>query len=528
MRPPSWHSSIQMLAAFLGVCISLTSGCAARVCADETGARAGGVRPPWITSAAVRPDGGAVAVIVAKAVQSSGSERHGSNVPSPPGRYSRTLWVVDRLSGATRKLVTGIAPMTGVSWRKTGDQVVFADQYWEVVIADAATGAAVKTIPPDPERSMYMWPAWSPNGTAIAFQANLFDDDETRRALMVTSPGDSPQVVSDDLAEPLGWCWSPDSARLLYVPGGRGSRYRHNMGQALVPPWQGSTEVLRWSPDGNWLAAIVTPTDALAFSLVVADRSLRSVVFSLPTTSRALAWSPDSRVLLVSGKGQDGSAGWPVAVYPADWRTVQLSGEGLRGAVPVGWAGDTALLLNADRSELLGATEGGVVRQVADIGVDGVVHGAPTRSGEEAHPDSQALLGQLLEHRALSLPELEKAVGISLPRGTQLLNAQRIAWQEDTIYAKLRMNEAAKDKLVASPRFTRFSDDYRHEVSSGLGWPGVSWMSWWDPDTVHHFLASEGTIQTGAGPKETRVLISYDSAQEQVYIVYIYWVHLRH
>ena len=148
---------------------------------------------------------------------------------------------------------------------------------------------------------------------------------------------------------------------------------------------------------------------------------------------------------------------------------------------------------------------------------------------DKSSTQHQDLLERVLEHHSLSLAEVEKLTRIEFPKGTRLLNAERVVWQEEVLYVKLQMSEVAKEQFLNSPRFAgKFSDTDTRGVRNNLGWP-VRWLSWWNPNAVESFLAAEDTVSMAAdGSEVTKVLISYDSARKGTYLVYLYWVHLRH
>jgi hypothetical protein len=132
----------------------------------------------------------------------------------------------------------------------------------------------------------------------------------------------------------------------------------------FVPDWREETEVLKWSPDGAFLACVRARTGDLDFSLVILDRALKKRVFesAFPLSSRSVVWAPDSRTVLVTAAGERNSAATVRAVDLPSGRVRVLGQPTLADASPQGWTTGThgenrILYLDRDRTTLL-ETEG--------------------------------------------------------------------------------------------------------------------------------------------------------------------------
>jgi dipeptidyl aminopeptidase/acylaminoacyl peptidase len=154
-----------------------------------------------------------------------------------------------------------------------------------VSLRDLRTGETT-LISPIGERVSHLAPAWSPDGVHVAFFSRSFDDADWRIITIVRTPG-----------------YSPVPPRRLEVGG------------ALNP------RALAWSPEGDLIAfARVTGTYLDEIWTVRPDGSeLHRVTDQADASSGRLAFSPDGRLILFSGRNPDG--GVDLQVVPADGRS---------------------------------------------------------------------------------------------------------------------------------------------------------------------------------------------------------------
>lgn len=110
-------------------------------------------------------------------------------------------------------------------------------------------------------------PAWSPDGTTVAFLASPTSIGVRGRArlkepwnLYLMAPGGAPTAVVERLTGPTGPIWSPDSRSLAFsaeVPPGEPGAFVFSVGdrrQRRVA--RGQVSPASWSPDGTRLVAI--------------------------------------------------------------------------------------------------------------------------------------------------------------------------------------------------------------------------------------------------------------------------------
>ena len=164
--------------------------------------------------------------------------------------------VVSRPDGSGRRRLSetsfGVAP----AWSPDGRRLAFPRSDGLYVVA--ADGSGLRRLTPAPGWS----PAWSPDGELIAFVGGPFDATQIRA---VRPDGSGERVLSER------------------VPGGH----------------QGPV----WSPDGQSLAFLTNLEDR-SWRVTITTRDGEPVAQFPPTYSLpSLAWSPDSRRLLMSSLG---------------------------------------------------------------------------------------------------------------------------------------------------------------------------------------------------------------------------------
>ena len=199
--------------------------------------------------------------------------------------------------------------LDGVDWSPTGDSVVFTrevDPSGDLAILDLESGVTT----PIPNTESSLGPAWSPDGTWIAYELVPDDSQGFFSHIVLTAPdGTRSRVVA---AHSTGLsqrpAWSPDGTRLAYV-------YTAHDGSIVeirvLNPADSSERVIRsfpdvagiesldWSPDGSQMV-ISMPEAAERLQLYILDVAGLEAPTQLTFGARgsfAPAWSPDgSRV----------------------------------------------------------------------------------------------------------------------------------------------------------------------------------------------------------------------------------------
>ena len=160
-------------------------------------------------------------------------------------------------------------------------------------------------------------PAWSPDGSKIAFVSNR-DGVDTELYIM-NADGSNPVRLTDDALDDNSPAWSPDSLRIAFTKSqGAGIHIINRDGTNLVSvvtfaSWPA------WSPDGSRLAFVqsdsVTPFKGIVFTAKT-DGTDKIRVTHNPDGARAPSWAPSSSAPIptftISGQVKD-TNGVPVS-----------------------------------------------------------------------------------------------------------------------------------------------------------------------------------------------------------------------
>jgi len=201
--------------------------------------------------------------------------------------------VIDVASGATTRLADGRGP----AWSPDGTRIAFGrfsnDEGFTLWVMNA-DGSAVRSL------GVGLGPVWSPDGTRIAFSTSPIDLGD----LWVMNADGSGRKKLDG---GLGRTWSPDGTRIASemedVGGGSGHLVvarvdgsgTTRLGMGLSPAW---------SPDGTRIA-FVSWSEQHAIQVVVPATGTVSTVAQPGTEVHALAWSLDGTRLSFITPGGD-------------------------------------------------------------------------------------------------------------------------------------------------------------------------------------------------------------------------------
>lgn len=220
------------------------------------------------------------------------------------------VWVMNADGTGVRRLTNTPGTSEGApAWSPNGDELAFDVSDGEPASGPLCTGIAVMRLNGGAIRMLvgseprgkgdkeYCAPAWSPDGTTIAFARG--DALWTIRA-----DGSGLRKVATRSTLFADFAWSPDGAEIAYVGDASGTR----AGVAVVSVATGDVRQLTslsfdfaptWSPDGDHVAFQRGEDFEAKVVVVAADGSGERVIGA----GRKPAWLPDGRLAYWSSEG---------------------------------------------------------------------------------------------------------------------------------------------------------------------------------------------------------------------------------
>jgi Tol biopolymer transport system component len=201
-------------------------------------------------------------------------------------------------SGATR-LTRNSTMDQYPAWSPDGSQIAFqsfAQGQATSIHVMSAHGAGERRVTPETDGSDEMQPSWSPDGSQIAF-ASTRGFNGSWHIWMVNADGSGLRQVTSEFS--TGPAWSPDGSRIAYVGAGEGLAVVNADGtgarRLTLPPTGYLDEAPSWSPDGSGLVFARRETfgNAPQLYLIDADGSDERQLTSGPGANRFPSWSPD-------------------------------------------------------------------------------------------------------------------------------------------------------------------------------------------------------------------------------------------
>jgi Tol biopolymer transport system component len=265
------------------------------------------------------------------------------------------LWVVNADGSGVVDVSAGMAIMIEDGWRfawaPTSDLLAFASgsPFASAIYVARADGSALKQIVDD--TLVAAAPAWSPDGSTVAFRAGRYDKDS---GIYLINPDGSdlrrltaqPHIF-DRFARPA---WSPDGTNLVFFAGSPGGQDiwtirsdgsdEHRLMETAYP----IVEIWPvWSPDGSRIAFVRLDLSASSGTVVVmqADGSGAHAI-SAPSADGPVEWSPDgtrviARICPTTEPDCEDDDIWDiVALDPAAVEPPEVVGS-VRGLGILGW-----------------------------------------------------------------------------------------------------------------------------------------------------------------------------------------------
>jgi TolB protein len=290
--------------------------------------------------------------------------------PAPPGRIafvsSRTadgnadIFSADIAGETIANLTNDPAPDRSPAWSPDGTQIAFAsrrDDNWDLYLM-RADGSGLRRLTEDAAYDGE--PAWSPDGTRIAFSSSRGGDLDI---YLLTLAGGVVARVTDSPAADYEPAWSPDGLSLAFTSWRDGNQeiyvaYLGGLADGAIPAPQNMTNhpapdrSPAWSPDGRRLA-FISDRDGIGNLYVLDMRS--GGLERTGVWNRGLqdpAWTPAGGLLAAGpwsvGRGFSSAQG--ILLMTAGISvSVALIGSGHAYAEPAWSKNAVALSLPADR-----------------------------------------------------------------------------------------------------------------------------------------------------------------------------------
>jgi Tol biopolymer transport system component len=303
-------------------------------------------------------------------------------------RVTRLLVPVVLLTG----LITSVTFATGAAPAGKGNgRIAFVSnrENMEKIYTMNPDGSGLTELTRGPHQ---LQPAWSPDGTKIAYMDRL--KDATAIYVMNADGSDSRLLVSD-IFHNVNLAWSPDGAKIAFcsVAKEKGSSSQFSLhvintdGRNDVRLAEGSGSPA-WSPDGRQIAF----TTLRGIDLINADGTNRRQLARLNTwVLHSLSWSPDGKEIVFgssrSSSDKDGNEGsrFTIETISADGSDGNNS-RVLAGGRNPSWSPDGSKIV-FERNGLAGTT------QIWVMSRDGKHKTQLTNTGTNWSPSWQPVLG---------------------------------------------------------------------------------------------------------------------------------------
>jgi TolB protein len=193
------------------------------------------------------------------------------------GQRPADIYVVDVDGGDVHRLTNGEGVDADPTWSPNGERIAFTriadlgreSAHWGIVVMSADGGDEVEIVHSVSGRFVFA-PAWSPDGSTIAFTREVVSGDDFEHARItlytVAPDGSGARKLVDGAAEPA---WSPDGKRLAFTS------VRDPFGRTCFEECKRSGEIYIADADGGHPRRLTTSK---------AD-------------DHSPAWSPDGRLL---------------------------------------------------------------------------------------------------------------------------------------------------------------------------------------------------------------------------------------
>ena len=186
-----------------------------------------------------------------------------------------------------------------VVWTPDGKHIIFSRGFQGIFMVNVA-GSELQAIPEDapmgtPSSPGYASPALSPDGTQLAFVAQLGGLVQSTAIMVSALDGTGSHRLTHDAEFNTHPAWSPNGEEIAYIADGKLSvmRIDGTIARVLAPPVEAINAAPLWSPDGSRIAFVGVQPDSEPRYAVYTARSDGTGVTKLGATVSVPSWSPD-------------------------------------------------------------------------------------------------------------------------------------------------------------------------------------------------------------------------------------------
>ncbi len=222
--------------------------------------------------------------------------------PGPGLDANSDIWAMSADGTRQVQLTSGTAADTQPAWSPDGTRIAFARSLGgccsDIYVMDAdGTNVTQVTTGPDPDNA----PTWSPDGTQLAFHSLRGANYDIYK---VNVNGTGETRLTTDAGFDMEPDWSPDGTKIAFAStraGGADDVYRmttSGTGVTRLTQHSATDTSPAWSPDGTRIAYQSSRTGNMnLFTMAAADGSGRVQVTSDPAGEGGATWAPDGTQL---------------------------------------------------------------------------------------------------------------------------------------------------------------------------------------------------------------------------------------